>query len=89
MDEPINLNELDFSFAVENIEPNIGRIEAYQVHWGGQDGIKRKIPIKLVPCNELAPLGIPVTTEYTRARIGLKNDQAAYLCPDQSEEMEV
>ena len=38
MDEPINLNDLGFTFAVENIEPTIGYIEAYQYHLDSSDG---------------------------------------------------
>ena len=65
MHEPINLNDLGFTFAVENIEPKIGQIEAYQYHWDSFDGIKRKTPIKLLPCDKLEPWGIDIANSYS------------------------
>ena len=35
MKEPINLAEIGFSFAIENLEANLGQIEATQTHWSG------------------------------------------------------
>ena len=90
MDERIDLNKLGFTFAVENIEARIGRIEVSQVDWDGTDGIKRSTPIELVNCEELSPWGLPLTNSYTQARIASKGwDAPSFLCPDQSEEMAV
>ena len=42
-------------FAIENIDKEIGTIEARRVSWGS-DGQKRKeIPVTLVNCDELLP----------------------------------
>ena len=38
LDELINLKELGFSFAVENVDPRIGRFVVYQVSWDGRTG---------------------------------------------------
>ena len=45
MEYPINLTELGFTFAVDNLEASIGQIEATQVHWSGKDGVKRETVI--------------------------------------------
>ena len=42
MDEAIDLNSIGFTFAVEQLEANIGHIEASQVHWSGHSGVKQE-----------------------------------------------
>ena len=53
MQESIELSELGFTFAVQDLQPNLGRIQAYQVKWSGTDGLKTKSPIDLVECDSL------------------------------------
>ena len=90
MDEHIDLNKLDFTFAVESIDKRIGRIEVVQIDWSGVDGIKRETPIDLVSCEELLPYGLDLTNEWTKARVASKNwTEPSFLCPDQTQEMGV
>ena len=66
--EEIDLVELGFSFAVEDLDPTLGRIEAYQVDWAGSTGIKTKKRIDLVPCQSIPFHDIPINNNFTRAR---------------------
>ena len=36
----LNLSSLGFSFALENVDADLGTLEAHQVHWSGSDGVK-------------------------------------------------
>ena len=48
--EMIDLKEIGFTFAVEPIGEEFGKIEAHQIHWSGIDGIKKSTDIKMEPC---------------------------------------
>ena len=48
---PIDLAKLQFTFALEQIEPEIGRMEVKQVSW--ILGEKKKTDIELAPCEEV------------------------------------
>ena len=52
VDEAIDLQQLDFAFAIRKIDPRLGRIEATQVSWP-IEGEKTKTPIDMVDCEEL------------------------------------
>ena len=69
MEDKLDLKELGFTFAVENIQPEIGRIELVQIDWDGKDGMKHETQIELIPCDELSPYGLHVTNEFTRRRV--------------------
>ena len=65
----LRLQELGFSFAIDDsLDPRIGSIEASQVTWSGTDGVKYSKPIKLVPCDALLPLNLPLGNDYEKAR---------------------
>ena len=54
----IDLWELGFMFAVEKIDPRIGRIEVeHASRFRNNEANDKKTPIKMVPCSELAPGG--------------------------------
>ena len=46
----LDLKVIGFTFAVEPIGEEFGKIEAHQVHWSGIDGIKKSTEIKMEPC---------------------------------------
>ena len=59
-DELIGLWERDFVFALENVDPRVGRITAEQVFWTVQeDGSTERVyqEINLVDCKEFLPEG--------------------------------
>ena len=87
MDEPIDLTKIGFSFAIENLEANIGLIEASQVYWSGSTGEKNETQIELVPCDTLEPWGLELASSYSQARAESKNGQASFLCPAAGTEM--
>ena len=87
VDEEIDLTEAGFSFAVQNIDPSIGRLAAWQVNWDGVTGEKTTRSIPLAPCNTLYP-NIELTNDYFFARTGSKLEDKeasqntdAHLCP--------
>ena len=49
----INLHELEFTFAVNKIDPGFGRIVATQVSWPRR-GEKQSTQIQMVDCNEIS-----------------------------------
>ena len=52
--ETIDLWSLGFMFAVENIDPKVGRIEIQQVFYeSGDEIVKRTEPLELVDCEQL------------------------------------
>ena len=53
MNQRIDLQSIGFSFAVDNLDPRIGKIEAFQVTWSGVDGAKKATPINLISCDSL------------------------------------
>ena len=58
-DQMIDLWELGFTFAIENIDPTFGSVYAYHTKWGADEDRSQRIetPINLVDCNELSPGG--------------------------------
>ena len=53
LDEVIKLDELGFTFAVEDISPQIGTVRTFQVDWNGYSGEKTETEIKMEPCESL------------------------------------
>ena len=64
----IDLDSLDFSFAVEKIDQSLGRIVAEKVSWSGVDGIKRYEPVVLVPCNSFKAQDLSLGNPYSEVR---------------------
>ena len=54
----VNLGEMNFMFALENIDPKIGRISAQQTKWGYSREERQHLPIEMVDCEELLPGGL-------------------------------
>ena len=52
----IDLWDLNFMFAVEKLDPRVGRVNAEQVFWGTSRD-KKKQKIELVDCKSLQPRG--------------------------------
>ena len=69
---------------MDNLDARIGTVEATKISWRGTDGAKTKTEIKLVPCDALEPLKIPLSNEYHQARSGNLQNSPGYLCPDAS-----
>ena len=84
MNQQIDLQSLGFTFAVDNLDARIGTVEATKISWRGTDGAKTKTQIKLVPCDALEPLRIPLSNEFHQARSGNLQNSPGYLCPDVS-----
>ena len=75
---------------MQDLHPDLGRIEAYQVKWSAVDGVKTKSPIDLVSCHSLT-IGKTeqvFANEYSRVRDSV-NDDATYLCPNPSSSTQV
>ena len=51
-DEPIDLRALGFDFALNQIDPRIGRVEVEQVRWRIGEP-KQSTPIEMVDCETL------------------------------------
>ena len=84
MNERIDFQSLGFSFAIDNLEPRFGKIEATQVSWSGTNSAERKEqPIDLKFCDALEPQNLQLTNEYSQAR---SQDPRTYLCPDLNSE---
>ena len=61
MDQKIDLQKLNFSFAVDNLDARIGTVEVTQISWNGLDGKKIYTPVNLVSCDTLQPFHIPLS----------------------------
>ena len=56
LQEPIELTELGFSFAIENIPVSLDAIvELHQVEWDGLSGVKIETQISLEACESFSP----------------------------------
>ena len=75
---------------MQDLQPDLGRIQAYQVKWSGIDGTKTKSPIDLIECHSLTieKTEQVFASEYSSVRDSV-NDDATYLCPDPSSSMQV
>ena len=67
MEDTIDLRNNGFKFAVESIEENIGTIEAYQVNWNSQDGIKKETKFALETCR-YDDMNFQLANVHTEAR---------------------
>ena len=82
MTESIDLRELGFNFAVEDLDPKYGTIEAYQVKWNGQSGVKNEELITLEPCDSFDGQGLSLSNSYKSQRDLLKEGRVtSYQCP--------
>ena len=81
-DQVMDLENLGFSFAVEKIDPTLGRIEAKQVRWSGLDGKKRETPIELESCTKMANAkDLQFESSFSAMRDSMRGTKKDYLCP--------
>ena len=76
---------MNYRFAVQDIEPGVGKVEVFAVDWPIK-GRKKVTPIPLISCNDYATSGgfdIPNLMEGFD-KIALRHD-AKFLCPDTTE----
>ena len=66
--DSINLTELGFHFAVENVDPEIGRFVAYTVNWDGETGKQIEKPIAMERCDALNS-GLKLLNEFRQTRL--------------------
>ena len=85
-DEKIDLWELGYTFAIENIDPSLGTVYAEHVTWGTNEDRNQRVatPITLVDCKELLPGGAyenqnTSTIDYANILKGRR--QSSFLCP--------
>ena len=85
INEPIDLAKLNFTFALNYIDPSIANITAYQVHipWENHRRDKVKIPIPIVDCQELPEHNGQLGHEALSRNRFYKND--TFLCPNTTE----
>ena len=83
----IDIWKMDYMFAIENIDPRVGRIKAQQVEWDFKEGRKTKTEIEMVDCTEYLEGGRLAHFELGKKKIlvdnislGRKRD-ATFLCP--------
>ena len=67
MDETILLDQIGFDFAVEEIDPRLGRIVAEQVFWS-EKGDKIEQPLELQSCDTFVEHDLPLNTGPSQAR---------------------
>ena len=67
-DALMDLQELNFSLAIEELEPRFGTLELSHVDWSGEDGIKSETPISLQPCETLNTADLSFDNSYVQAR---------------------
>lgn len=83
-EEPLDLTELGFSFAIENFpsEESGLVVELHSISWDGYTGEKLEEEIPLEPCTTLPNKSLQLDNAFTSAR--LKEDPSQryrYLCP--------
>ena len=84
----IKLDELGFTFAVEDISPQIGTVRTFQVDWDGYSGQKTETEIQMEPCESLGETGLQLVNEFSKARDG-ELTSPKYLCPSPESSMQV
>ena len=82
----IDLQEIGFTFAVEQIGPEVGTIKASQIDWSGIDGQRVETDVELEACDILGPQELSLNNEFTRARI---REDTEYLCPTKESQMQI
>lgn len=80
--DPIDLNELGFSFAIDSLEERFGTIQVTQVNWSVENGVKYENEITLEKCDAIS--SVQLTNQFTMARNPERMD---YLCPDSQSKM--
>ena len=88
LDEVIKLDEIGFTFAVQELPPEIGRIRAFQVDWDGVSGDRVETEIPMEPCTRLGVTNLPLANDFSKARDGSRPGER-YLCPNADSKMQV
>ena len=78
--EEINLREIGFSFAIEQIEEEFGSIEVHRIDWSGIDGSKKKTKIIMEECEILRGSELSIANEFSMMRSG-NTANNTFLCP--------
>ena len=77
----IKLDEIGFTFAVEDLPPEVGSIRTFQIDWDGYSGLKIENEIEMEPCDTLGLITrLSITNEFSRARDGDRSGRQ-FLCP--------
>ena len=93
--ELIDLWNLDYMFAVSDIDPRVGRILVTQTSWdfSGEESKKVPTPIKMVDCEEYNENGSLAHVDLGNKRKLLeglalrRNSDTTFLCPSDIDEM--
>ena len=86
----IDLWELGFMFAVENMDPKVGRVEVNQVHYeSGEEIIKYVTPLELVRCEELWKKNAFNNQNFQYSKLQQGKKPFGWLCPSELESLEV
>lgn len=73
-------------FAVEDIDPRIGRLEVEYTTWNWTDG-KKSTRIKMVPCND--PNYVSNNSAFSVENILKGRKDNKFLCPDELESLKI
>ena len=82
----VDLWKLGFMFAVEDIDPRIGRLELDYTTWSQTDG-KKDMRIKMVPCTDPNYVSNNSAFDFDNLLKGRKD--AKFLCPDELESLQI
>ena len=86
LDEVIQLDEIGFTFAIEDLPPEVGSIKTFQVDWDGYSGLKTETEIEMEPCDSLGVTNLTLANDFSRARDG-ERPSMQYLCPSPESNM--
>ena len=83
---PIDLKKLQYFFAIENIDPRIGRVKVSQRRWDADSG-KQKIDLEMEECKEFQEGG-KFASQVTESQKTILNSvnlarkrDVTFLCP--------
>ena len=84
--QAIDLWDLEFMFAVEDIDPRFGRVRIYYKSWSETEG-KTETQMKMVPCND--PDYISNNPAFSAENLLKGRKDTSFLCPDRLESLEL
>ena len=89
-DSIIDLWGLGFMFAVENVDPKVGRVQVSQVHVeSGEEIVKNATPLELVQCEELWKKNAFNNQNFKYSKLMQGKKPNGWLCPSELESLEV